>query len=79
MSAVELVQVWWVGTWILAGLAGMAVLVINTDVRRYSPPHSEDIAARRFCARILLASPVWPVLILAAIGYVLLTLVRWAR
>ena len=79
MSASELVQVWVTGTVLFATLAGIGVLVTHSDVRRLSPPHPEDIAERRFAARIALASPIWPVLILAAVGYVLLILVRWAR
>ena len=79
MSTVEIVQVWVTGTVLFATLAGIGVLVTHSDVRRYSPPSPDDVEARRFVARVVLASPLWPVLILAAVGYVLLTLVRWAR
>ena len=79
MSAAEFIQVWLVGAVLVAFLAGACVLAANAEARRYFPPQPGDIEARRFFARIVLASPVWPLLILAAVGYVLRTLVRWAR
>lgn len=73
------VVVWLAGTVILAYLAGASLLHANACMKYYSSPSPDDVKARRYFARILLASPIWPLLILAAVGYALLTLVRWAR
>ena len=79
MSDAEFIQTWLVGTAIFAYLAGAGLFHANACMRYYSPPHPDDVKARRYFARVLLASPVWPVLILGGLGYLLLTLVRWAR
>ena len=77
--SVEVIQVWLAGTVIFAFLTGMGLIHANACMKYYSPPQPDDVKARRYFARIFLASPIWPLLALLLVGYVLLTLVRWAR
>ena len=71
--------VWLAGTVILAYLAGASLLHANACIKYYSSPSPDDVKTRRYSARLLLASPIWPLLILAAVWHALRTLVRWAR
>lgn len=73
------VVVWLAGTVILAYLAGASLLHANACMKYYSSPSPDDVKARRYSARLLLASPIWPLLVIVAAWNVLRTLVRWAR
>ena len=75
----DLLAIWLCGTVVVAGIAGMWLAAVAGDVRRYRPSSPDDVEARRILARVVLASPIWPLLVLLAVGCVLQTLVRWAR
>ena len=70
MSVLGFIQVWWVGTLSFVLFSGISAYLADRD---------GDLESRRFFARAILASPIWPLVIIVAAWNVLRTLVRWAR